>query len=147
MPRGSVIPKGRISLPREPKAKPKDKVLVFADGKAAEEARRAGADIVGGAELAEGVRCCYWCDVFETLTLTYSRWRMAKSKRHYFYQPLLSSRPFLSVLAVSLAHVASCLPNAEGPSRKMLRGTFGACKEPLSGKATKGGPSELQSQK
>jgi large subunit ribosomal protein L1 len=55
MPRGSVVPKGRISLPREPKAKPKDKVLVFADGKAAEDARRAGADIVGGAELVEGV--------------------------------------------------------------------------------------------
>jgi large subunit ribosomal protein L1 len=56
MPRGSAIPKGRISLPREPKAKPKDKVLVFAEGKSAEEARRAGADIVGGAELVEGVR-------------------------------------------------------------------------------------------
>ncbi|KAF8506838.1 ribosomal protein L1 [Russula emetica] len=55
MPRGSAIPKGRISLPKEPKAKPKDKVLVFAEGKTAEEARRAGADIVGGAELVEGV--------------------------------------------------------------------------------------------
>jgi len=30
-------------------------VLVFADGKAAEEAKRAGADIVGGPELVEGV--------------------------------------------------------------------------------------------
>lgn len=56
MPRGSAIPKGRISLPREPKPKPKDKVLVFADGKAVEEAKRAGADIVGGAELVEAVR-------------------------------------------------------------------------------------------
>jgi len=55
MPRGSAIPKGRVSLPREPKPKPKDKVLVFADGKAAEEAKRAGADIVGGPELVEGV--------------------------------------------------------------------------------------------
>ncbi|KAI9511725.1 ribosomal protein L1 [Russula earlei] len=55
MPRGSAIPKGRVSLPREPKAKPKDKILVFADGKAADEAKRAGADIVGGAELVEGV--------------------------------------------------------------------------------------------
>ena len=59
MPRGSVIPKGRVALPREPKAKPKDKVLVFADGKAADDARRAGADIVGGAELVEGVRHCH----------------------------------------------------------------------------------------
>jgi large subunit ribosomal protein L1 len=55
MPKGSTIPKGRVSLPKEPKARPKDKVLVFADGKAAEEAKRAGADIVGGAELVEGV--------------------------------------------------------------------------------------------
>lgn len=55
MPRGSAIPKGRVSLPREPKPKAKDKVLVFADGKAAEEAKKAGADIVGGAELVEGV--------------------------------------------------------------------------------------------
>ena len=55
MPRGSAIPKGRVSLPREPKAKPKDKVLVFADGKAAEDAKKAGAEIVGGAELVEGV--------------------------------------------------------------------------------------------
>ena len=66
MPRGSAIPKGRVSLPREPKAKPKDKVLVFADGKAAEEAKRAGADIVGGAELVEGVRRCYQYEVLET---------------------------------------------------------------------------------
>jgi large subunit ribosomal protein L1 len=55
MPKGSTVPKGRVSLPREPKARSKDKVLVFADGKAAEEAKKAGADIVGGAELVEGV--------------------------------------------------------------------------------------------
>jgi large subunit ribosomal protein L1 len=64
MPKGSTIPKGRVSLPREPKPKPKDKVLVFADGKAAEEAKRAGADIVGGAELVEGV-----CELFRTVCL------------------------------------------------------------------------------
>jgi large subunit ribosomal protein L1 len=64
MPRGSTIPKGRISLAREPKAKPKDKVLVFAEGKPAEEARRAGADIVGGAELVEGVRWHYLYEIF-----------------------------------------------------------------------------------
>ena len=56
MPRGTAIPKGRISLPREPKAKAKDKILVFADGKAADAAKKAGADIVGGAELVEAVR-------------------------------------------------------------------------------------------
>ncbi|KAI0068028.1 ribosomal protein L1 [Artomyces pyxidatus] len=55
MPRGSAIPKGRITLPREPKAKEKDRILVFAEGRAAEDAKKAGADIVGGAELVDGV--------------------------------------------------------------------------------------------
>ncbi|TFY79445.1 hypothetical protein EWM64_g4572 [Hericium alpestre] len=55
MPRGSAIPKGRVSLPREPKEKTKDRILVFADGRAADDAKAAGADIVGGLELVEGV--------------------------------------------------------------------------------------------
>jgi len=55
MPRSAAIPKGRVSLPREPKAKAKDKILVFADGKTAEAAKKAGADVVGGAELVEAV--------------------------------------------------------------------------------------------
>lgn len=54
--RGATVPKGRYSLPREPKAKTEDRILVFAEGKAADEARRAGAAIVGGPELIEGVR-------------------------------------------------------------------------------------------
>ena len=56
MKRGSAIPKGRINLPRQAKAKTKDRVLVFAEGRQAEEAKHAGADIVGGTELIEGVR-------------------------------------------------------------------------------------------
>lgn len=56
MKKGSTIPKGRYSLPREPKEKSKDRILVFAEGRIAEEAKRAGADIVGGPELADGVR-------------------------------------------------------------------------------------------
>ena len=56
MKKGSTIPKGRYSLPREPKAKSKDKILVFAEGRIAEEAKKAGADIVGGPELVDGVR-------------------------------------------------------------------------------------------
>ena len=55
MKRGSTIPKGRFILPREPKPKSKDRVFVFAEGKQAEEAKRAGAEFVGGAELIEGV--------------------------------------------------------------------------------------------
>lgn len=54
--KGTAIPKGRYSLPRETKKASNDKILVFAEGRVAEEARRAGADIVGGPELADGVR-------------------------------------------------------------------------------------------
>lgn len=57
MSRGTTIPKGRVNMPREAKPKREDKILVFADGKLAQEAREAGADIVGGEELIEGVRC------------------------------------------------------------------------------------------
>lgn len=56
MPRGAPIPKGRISFPKEPKPRTKDRILVFAEGRVAEEAKRAGADIVGGIELIDGVR-------------------------------------------------------------------------------------------
>jgi len=52
---GIAVPKGRINIPREPKPKPEDTVLVFAEGRQAEEAKRAGAQIVGGVELIEGI--------------------------------------------------------------------------------------------
>lgn len=58
MPRGTTIPKGRFSLPREAKKKDRDRILVFAEGRAAEEARRAGADIVGGPEMVDAVSTC-----------------------------------------------------------------------------------------
>jgi len=53
---GTAVPRGRVNLPREAKAKPEEKILVFADGRQAEEAKKAGADIVGGTELIDGVR-------------------------------------------------------------------------------------------
>src|ERR1700691_6004622 len=86
MPRGATIPKGRVSLPREPKPKAKDKILVFADGKAAEAAKKAGADIVGGAELAEAVRIK---PDPEDVRLMCSRWQAAGFKQ------LCSSQPHL----------------------------------------------------
>lgn len=52
---GMAIPKGRVNLPREPKAKPEDIILVFAEGRLADEAKKAGAHIVGGLELVEQV--------------------------------------------------------------------------------------------
>lgn len=51
----SPIPRGRISLPHAPKPAKADRILVFAEGRAAENAKRAGADIVGGTELIDGI--------------------------------------------------------------------------------------------
>jgi large subunit ribosomal protein L1 len=42
-------------MPREPKPRKEDTILVFADGRQAEEAKRAGAQIVGGTELIDEV--------------------------------------------------------------------------------------------
>ena len=53
--RNSAVPRGRISLPYAPKPAKADRILVFAEGRAADDAKRAGADIVGGAELVDGV--------------------------------------------------------------------------------------------
>jgi len=53
---GVAVPKGRYKLPREAKAQTEDKILVFAEGRQAEEAKKAGAHIVGGPELIDGVR-------------------------------------------------------------------------------------------
>ncbi|EJD45754.1 ribosomal protein L1 [Auricularia subglabra TFB-10046 SS5] len=50
---GVTVPKGRISLPREPKERKKDTIMVFADGKKAEDARKVGADFVGGTEMID----------------------------------------------------------------------------------------------
>jgi len=55
MGKGSAIPKGRYALPREPKSTSKDRILVFAEGRQADEAKAAGADIVGGPELVDGI--------------------------------------------------------------------------------------------
>ncbi|KZT72932.1 ribosomal protein L1 [Daedalea quercina L-15889] len=53
--KGTAIPKGRYSLPRQTKEVSQDRILVFAEGKIADEAKRAGADIVGGQELVDGI--------------------------------------------------------------------------------------------
>ncbi|KAF8079066.1 ribosomal protein L1-like protein [Lyophyllum atratum] len=52
---GVAVPKGRVNLPREAKAMSEDKILVFAEGRQAEEAKRAGAHFVGGPELIDGI--------------------------------------------------------------------------------------------
>lgn len=57
---GVAVPRGRVSLPREAKAKAEDKILVFAEGRLAEDAKKAGAHIVGGLELIDGVRISFY---------------------------------------------------------------------------------------
>ncbi|KAF9015762.1 ribosomal protein L1-like protein [Cyathus striatus] len=53
---GTTVPKGRVALPREPKSnKTEETVLVFAEGRLADEAKKAGAHIVGGVELIDGI--------------------------------------------------------------------------------------------
>ncbi|TFK26730.1 50S ribosomal protein L1 [Coprinopsis marcescibilis] len=52
---GLAVPKGRVSLPRQAKASADEKLVVFAEGKLAEEAKKAGADVVGGLELIEQI--------------------------------------------------------------------------------------------
>lgn len=53
---GVAVPKGRYKLPREAKPKAEETILVFAEGRLADEARRAGAHIVGGLDLVDKVR-------------------------------------------------------------------------------------------
>ncbi|KAF9654156.1 ribosomal protein L1 [Thelephora ganbajun] len=55
MPKGTTIPKGRLTWPREAKPQSEERILVFAEGRQADEAKRAGAHIVGGLELVDDV--------------------------------------------------------------------------------------------
>jgi large subunit ribosomal protein L1 len=55
MKNGVAVPKGRVNLPREAKPMNEDKILVFAEGRQAEEAKKAGAHIIGGTELIDGI--------------------------------------------------------------------------------------------
>ncbi len=56
---GIPIPRGRYKLPREPKSKTEQTILVFAEGRQADDAKRAGAHIIGGIELCDGVCLSY----------------------------------------------------------------------------------------
>ena len=50
-----MIPKGRLIWPREAKPQSEERVLVFAEGRLADEAKQAGAHVVGGLELVDDV--------------------------------------------------------------------------------------------
>ncbi|KIY46339.1 ribosomal protein L1 [Fistulina hepatica ATCC 64428] len=52
---GVAVPKGRITWPRDAKPKAEETIVVFAEGKQAGDAKRAGATKVGGMELVEDI--------------------------------------------------------------------------------------------
>lgn len=66
MSRGAPIPTGRINIPREAKPRKEYRVLVFADGRQADEAKKAGAHVVGGLELVDAV--CFFCPASPFIT-------------------------------------------------------------------------------
>ncbi|KAF8240734.1 ribosomal protein L1, partial [Tricholoma matsutake] len=55
MKKGVTVPKGRVTLPREAKPMAEEKIFVFAEGRQAEEAKKAGAHFIGGVELMDVV--------------------------------------------------------------------------------------------
>lgn len=52
--KGSAAPRGRVLLPHDPTSGD-DRILVFADGKHAEAAKKLGVAYVGGEELVDSV--------------------------------------------------------------------------------------------
>ncbi|KAF9021739.1 ribosomal protein L1 [Hymenopellis radicata] len=52
---GIPIPRGRYKLPREPKSKTEHTILVFAKVDKRNDAKRAGAHVIGGIELCDGI--------------------------------------------------------------------------------------------
>lgn len=91
MGKGTAVPKGRYNLPRETKEATKDRILVFAEGKQADEARRAGADIVGGPELVDGVRFVLWLSSWAYSREANCRSSVAVTKPASSFAPLTSS--------------------------------------------------------
>jgi large subunit ribosomal protein L1 len=107
---GTAVPRGRVNLPREAKPRAEDKILVFAEGRLADEARKAGAHIVGGLELADGVwlwktyaLCVLTCYLYRSST-TAIELRPSSV-------PLSLSEPSPRNSVVSWVHSASCLLN------------------------------------
>ena len=70
MSRGAPIPTGRINLPREAKPRKEYRILVFADGRQADEAKKAGAHVVGGLELVDAV-CSFVSPLFSLLRINH----------------------------------------------------------------------------
>lgn len=138
MSRGAPIPTGRINLPREAKPRKEYRILVFADGRQADEAKKAGAHVVGGLELVDAV-CSFVSPRNLSLRIDY-RLRKANTTTA---RPSSAHRLLFVALAanwvVSLVPVVSCRLRDEGRSRKISRGIFKGYRVPLSGEATKQG--------
>ena len=66
--KGSAAPRGRVSLPHDPRTS-EERILVFADGKHAEAAKKMGVAYVGGEELVNDVSV-HDLPIFWSLTVT-----------------------------------------------------------------------------
>lgn len=136
MSRGAPIPTGRINLPREAKPRKEYRILVFADGRQADEAKKAGAHVVGGLELVDAV-CSFVLPLFFILRINHrSRKANTTAARLFFAHHHLSVASVANSV-VSWVPVVSCLPRDEAPSRMISRGIFKSYKEQPSGGVTK----------
>lgn len=136
MSRGAPIPTGRINLPREAKPRKEYRILVFADGRQADEAKKAGAHVVGGLELVDAV--CYL--VLPPLPLLRINHRLRKAnttaaRPSFAHHP--SSVALVANSVVSSVLVVSCHLRDEEQSPTTLRGIFKSYREQLSGGVTR----------
>lgn len=80
---------------------------MFAEGRAAEEAKQAGADIVGGIELVEGVRYLPFATAFRSVDIV-CRLFLAGTLRQCTFARRTSFEQSRPSLAESWVHWVSC---------------------------------------
>ncbi|KAF8711655.1 ribosomal protein, partial [Rhizoctonia solani] len=107
--RGQAPLRGRIALPRDPRTRG-ETVLVFAEGKAAQDAREAGAAYVGGEEL---VPKAYQGDLYSQLDRTHysETCKIFGAKRHVFTPPV--SRFSLADSSPTFCYILGLMPAAK----------------------------------
>jgi hypothetical protein len=137
MPKGTTIPKGRLTWPREAKPRTEERVLVFAEGRLAEEAKRAGAHIVGGLELVDDVSVLSGSRCSHPSHAVFPRLSMGVTIRLPSFACRASFARSLQSWDDCSARKASCLRRGEGLLPKTLLVTSGGCKVPSSGRVTR----------
>ena len=136
MSRGAPIPTGRINLPREAKPRKEYRILAFADGRQADEAKKAGAHVVGGLELVDAV-CSLVLPPLWLLRINYR----SRKENTTIAPPSFAHHPSSVALAAnsvaSSALVVSCHLRDEEQSPRILRDIFKGYREQPSGGATR----------